>query len=253
MPGLTNWEYPDMIGDIFRVMFEPVPLLARQVNSTMTKLGLVENKYVSTHVRARYPQALLFKVVGNTKYDKDGGLDFEKEKVQEIIFPVAKNAVQCGHVLAPDLKMFFVSDQNQVTNYVISHQLTVHDINGKVSTIQPLGINRDKEPIHTEGNLNMTTSALDFYPVFEDLLIMGGSKCVAHGLGSFGSLGAGLGSNRCRAIHRNHHGKSLDCPNNHTLPHPVVINASEMIFGEQPGGLGKLVYDESKYVFPMKK
>lgn len=253
MPGLVNWEYPEMISDIFRVMFEPVPSLARQVNSTMTKLGLVENEFVSSHVRARYPQAKLLEILGSLSYDIGGGLDFEAKKVKWLLLPVVKNAVQCGHVLAPDLKIFFVSDDNQVTNYAISHQFTVHDINDKESTIQPLGINRDKEPIHTEGSHNMTSSALDFYPVFEDLLIMGGSKCVAHGLGSFGSLGAGLGSNRCRAIHRNHFGKPIDCPNERTFPHPVVINASEMMFGEQPGGIGKLVYDESKYVFPTKK
>ena len=29
-----------------------------------------------------------------------------------------------------------------------------------------------------------------FYSVFEDLLIMGGSRCVSRGMGSFGSFGS---------------------------------------------------------------
>ena len=250
MPDLSNWKYPDMIGDIFRVMFEPVPLLARQINSTMTRLGLVENEFVSTHVRARYPNSKLLKAHGSLNYDIAGGLDFEKKDVKKYLGSVVEAALECGHVLAPDLPIFFVSDHNKVTNHAISHNFNLHDVNGKVTSLKPLGIDREKEPFHMEGNTS--SSALDFYPIFEDLLIMGGSRCVAHGVGSFGSLGAGLGSNKCRAIHRNHRGLPLQCPNDHSLPKAVVINVTEMIFGEEPGGIGKLVYDESKYMIPIK-
>ncbi len=250
MPDLINWQYPEMIADIFRVMFEPVPLLAKQINATMSKLGLVENQFITAHVRARYPNSQLLKVHGSLDYDIGGGLNFENAMVKEYLVSVIKNALECGHVLAKDLKIFFISDHNQVTNYAISHHFTLHDINGIETVIQPVGVDRDKEPLHMEGN--MSTSALDFYPVFEDLLIMGGSLCVSHGVGSFGSLGAGLGSNRCRAIHRNHHGKVVECPNEYDKPKAVVINTTEMMFGEQPGGTGKLVYDESKYMVPKK-
>ena len=67
----------------------------------------------------------------------------------------------------------------------------------------------------------------DFYSIFEDLLIMGGSRCVAHGIGSFGSFGAGLAGNRCRAIHRIHSGGSLKCPNDRVDISPIVINATQ--------------------------
>lgn len=47
---------------------------------------------------------------------------------------------------------------------------------------------------------------------------MGGSKCVVHGIGSFGAFGAALASNRCRALHRDLYDRPLKCPNNHTEP-----------------------------------
>ena len=39
---------------------------------------------------------------------------------------------------------------------------------------------------------NVNKIADDHYPVIEDLLIMGGSNCVAYGIGSFGAFRAGL-------------------------------------------------------------
>ncbi len=245
MPDLVNWEYPDMIADIFRVMFEPVPILARRVNMTMTKLGLVENEFVSTHVRARYPTGTLFKLHGNLDYDKHGGLNFGDPGVKKYLLELMQNAIECGHILAPDLKIFFASDHNELTNYAISNDLKVFDANHNSTIVRALGVNRQKEPLHME--FNQSSSVLDFFPVFEDLLIMGGSRCVSHGVGSYGSLAAGLGGNLCRAIHRGHAGPIMKCPNEKDAPQAAVINASEMMFGEQPGGRGKLVYDESKY------
>lgn len=251
MPDLVNWDYPEMIGDIFRVMFEPVPLLARRVNMTMAKLGLVENEFVSTHVRARYPTAALLEMHGSLNYDKGGGLNFEDPQVKNYLTVISKNAIACSHILAPDLKVFFASDHNQATNYIISNEVEVFDIKDNGMRIKAVGINRDKEPVHTESN--QTSLISDFYPVFEDLLIMGGSRCVSHGVGSFGSLAAGLGGNKCRALHRNHSGKSIKCPNKKDVPKSAVIDASEMMFGEQPGGDGKLIYDAKKYHVPVEE
>ena len=78
--------------------------------------------------------------------------------------------------------------------------------------VRSVGIHRDKEPLHS--NVKHPGSHInDFFPLFEDLLIMGGSKCVAHGLGSFGSFGAGLIGNQCRTIHRRWDGRRIFCPN----------------------------------------
>ena len=55
VPVINQWQFVDLMGDIFRVMFEPVLALTQSINDTMTSLGLKENEYASVHVRARYP------------------------------------------------------------------------------------------------------------------------------------------------------------------------------------------------------
>lgn len=54
-------------------------------------------------------------------------------------------------------------------------------------TIDIVGVDRDSEPLHVDGGNSMIPS--DYFSGFEDLLIMGGSRCVSHGMGSFGSFG----------------------------------------------------------------
>ncbi len=251
MPGIYNWQHAEMIGDIFRVMFEPILPLAKRINATMSNLGLVENEFISVHVRIRYPTSKLRAIVGHLDFDKDGGLDFQNKAVKSYAVDIINNALECGHMLAPDLKkIFFVSDHNEATRFATTNEFTLgkrKNTVGNEVTLRPLGIDRNKEPLHMEGN--HSSNAIDFFPVFEDLLIMGGSRCVSHGIGSFGSFGAALSSgNKCRAIHRRFTGRKLECPNEISLQDPVVINATEMAFGEKPGGEGKLTYDVNQYV-----
>ena len=77
-------------------------------------------------------------------------------------------------------------------------------------------------------NINNTNVENTFYPLFEDLLIMEGGSCVAHGLGSFG---AGLNGNRCRAVHRKFTVAPIKCPNNDTNIEFGPITNNELIFG----------------------
>jgi len=55
MPLLKYWKFPEHFTHIFWIMFEPIPGLAQIINRTMSNLNLVEGKFVSAHVRARYP------------------------------------------------------------------------------------------------------------------------------------------------------------------------------------------------------
>ncbi len=177
MPYISGSQYPEMIEHIFRVMFEPIPVLARRINATMTKLGLVENDYVSTHARCRYPNRHLEHLTGSLDYDIIGGMKFEGN-VKIYLVNILNNALECGHKLAPDLKLFMITDHNDATNYVISNDI-VFDENGEKRVMRPVGIHRDEEVLHMEGN-HTTVKAESFYSVFEDLLIMGGSRCVRY-------------------------------------------------------------------------
>ena len=248
MPLISRWQYPEMIADIFRVMFEPVPILAKRINMTMSQLGLVENQYISVHVRARYPAGLIMKYFNphggrNQTFDKDGGLRFEGP-LKDWIGRIVDNAIRCGSLLAPDLnKIFFVSDHSEAMEYALSHDVAVGNKNGDNSNekiVRAIGPIRDHEPLHMDGNNHKNINAADFYSVFEDLLIMGGSRCVSHGIGSFGSFGAGLAGNRCRAEHRKFNAEPEKCPNDRAERKLIPVSSSDMLFGGAPGGVGKL-------------
>lgn len=243
-PSIGDWQYPDMIEHIFRVMFEPIPILGKQINATMTKLGLVENEFITAHVRTRYPNRHLEHLFGSLGYDINGGMKLVGG-IKTYVMNLISNALECGHMMSPDLKMLIVTDHNEATNYAISHDMKIN-LNNKEVVVRPVGVNRDEEPLHMEGN-HANSTASEFYSVFEDLLIMGGSRCVSHGIGSFGSFGAGLAGNRCDVIHRAHTGRRLQCPNDKSKIMPVSINAEELAFGEKSDGKGKLVFDEAKY------
>ncbi len=236
MPIINQWQYPDMMKDLFRAFFKPVPSLAKRVNETMTKLGLIENEYVSVHIRTRYP--VRFYGVQRDEVnlvDKQGKLPFEG-RVKDYLINILNNAVECGHLLAPDLPMFFTSDHNEVTKYATMTNFT---FNGEESsiTVKPVGIHHDKMPVHVGITEYQKYTHSDFYSVFEELLIMGGSRCVAHGMGSFGSFGAGLAGNTCRAVHRKHNGRPERCPNDRGIPKKMkILNDSYKPFKEESYG-----------------
>jgi len=214
MPLINQWMFPNLFGDIFRVMFEPVPALAELVNSTMTSLGLEDGNYVSVHVRSRYPVQRM----PQKNVDKNGGQLVLEGRTKGYLSHVSGNAIKCGMYLEPDLPIFFASDSNVVSEFALKHS-DFPDGKPKIVTVTRL-----EEPRHTDQDDGWPGSLpADFYSGFEDLLIMGGSKCVAHGVGSFGSFGAGLIGNRCRAIHRAYNGKPDPCPNDRTRNNTIPV------------------------------
>lgn len=221
MPIINQWQHPDMMQDVFRAFFKPVDALAQRVNTTMAQLGLVENEYVSVHVRARYPvRKYATKKKITNAIDKEGALEFEGH-IKDYLVDIIDNAIQCGHFLAPDLPIYFASDHNNVTNYVLSNTFTGKE-DGK--ELHPVGLNSDKMPVHVGIREFQGINHSDFFSVFEDLLILGGSRCVSHGIGSFGSFGAGLSGNKCRAVHRKFDGRSASCPNDRGESKKVKIH-----------------------------
>ena len=140
------------------------------------------------------------------------GGHFEWEgDVREYMIKLSDNAINCAHLLSPDLPVFFVSDSHHLSNFWNSTEIKKIGDNVDVPV---LAVNRSIEPPHIDRDDGWPGSKpYDFFTVFEDILIMGGSKCVAHGIGSFGSLGSALIGNKCRVIHRNPKGGSNMCPN----------------------------------------
>ncbi len=237
MPKLVNWLCPDMMGDMFRVMFQPVPALGQQINGTMARLGLVEKKYVTAHARTRYPCPIIQQhLPKGIDTDKEGGLELTgmlRKKVMNFMI----NSIHCVHLLQPDLPILFLSDDANVTK-----EASLGVKYDKNSEYHPLVIDRELKPKHFDMNTRKFKKVEEFYSVFEDLLILGGSKCVSHGIGGFGSLGAGLIGNSCRVIHRNPNGRRELCPNERGSIEPEKIDPKDMLFGDSVGGEGKIEY-----------
>ncbi len=272
MPTILTWQHVDLTGDIFRVMFEPVEALARHINATMTRLGLVENEYTSIHMRARYPTGKIQRIMGKIdteKYDKEGFGDFEgyDGKLKSYLLSLVSNAFHCDYLLknayqvAPfhnntntgmnmhtaiksNGPIYLSSDFNELMDHILTHGVIIPDDDKKnQNPIVPVSSQRDKAIMHFDAHGEK--GAEEYYSVMEDLLIMGGSLCVTHGIGSFGAFGAALAGNRCRAIHRPWHGNIEKCPNGRVMRKATNITKEHFMGEEIDGdGEGKLEYDE---------
>lgn len=257
-PGAHKWHHIDLMEHIFRVLFEPIDVIARNINQTMTSLGecaerichaytrrfiltchhcnlnnsslqlkgLIEGQYTSVHVRARYPVARLKRIFGKDPQHHDKGAKHPFEgKYKKYLLGVTTNSLKCGTQLDPESKVFFSSDSADLTKHVITeavdHEGKPFEYNGKV--YKPVGHEQREHIKHLGGSKQVDEE--DFYPLVEDLMILGGSKCVAYGIGSFGAFGAALSGNRCAMIHRDHKGSGVPCPNDRAKK--VMLNVTD--------------------------
>uniref|UniRef100_A0A7S3PZC1 Uncharacterized protein n=1 Tax=Chaetoceros debilis TaxID=122233 RepID=A0A7S3PZC1_9STRA len=245
MPSIGGWSHIELMGDIFRVMFEPVEEIARRVNTTMTKLGLEENKYTTVHIRARYPTVQVASMVGGAKdaeqHDKNGGAVKYEGTYKTHIGLIMKNAFECGRQLSQRNKAEVIvmsTDSNDVADDVFSNGIELKD----GSSLKPIVLQHTGEVLHLEGTKKKKKHE-EYYSIIEDLLVMSGSKCIAHDNGSFGAFAAAIGGrNRCRTEHRIWTGQTESCPNGRGDRTGVNILESDLLFNQIPGGEGKVEY-----------
>ncbi|GFH61044.1 hypothetical protein CTEN210_17520 [Chaetoceros tenuissimus] len=226
MPVASKWSHLDLMEHIFRVMFKPTPSIARNINATMARLNLIEDEYTSVHMRSRYPTPRMKQLVGKenlNNYDKGRYVASFDGKYKSYILDLTSNAFECGLSLDKKSPIFFVSDNIDLVDHVITNEITVNN-----TKVQALGVGQRSIIKHID-EFNSSSTEESYYPLFEYLLIMGGSKCVVHGIGSFGTFGAGLAGNRCRVLHQKYNGQSLKCPNNHTVPRYADVTNNEWL------------------------
>mmetsp|Transcript_63384 Transcript_63384/g.74194 ORF Transcript_63384/g.74194 Transcript_63384/m.74194 type:complete len:613 (-) Transcript_63384:424-2262(-) len=249
-PDSGGWTHVNLIGDIFRVMFQPVESLSRRVNTTMKILGLKEKEYTSVHVRARYPTTIIGNIAARQLNISFRELDIEKSirfegRMKDHLIAVTNNAFYCDSILNPlpantTPTIYICSDDNELVNHFVTHG--VH-ISGRQTPIIPVAHqNKTGKLLHLEKDAD-DHAHLHFFPLVEDLLIMGGGKCVTHGVGSFGAFGAGLIGNECRALHRPFNGRPEKCPNDRVDRWAVNITVNHLLVDEKIGGEGKLNFE----------
>ena len=243
MPNVNAWMHVPLMEHIFRTMFEPIEPIAKSINATMSRLGLVENQYTSVHVRAKYPADRMMNIIGDKMktFGHDIGhseMAFEG-RYKKFLTILGENALHCGMQLKPDNKLFLSTDSVDLTRHFIGKPVKLGETQTEYT---PLGIDSREEIRHLEyghkGGHEL--DHVELYPLIEDLLILGGSQCVAHGIGSFGAFGAGLAGDRCRAIHRSPvHGGAENCPNGRGNTVIKNITDEDLIFGEKVSELGE--------------
>jgi hypothetical protein len=138
MPTVNAWMHIPLTEHIFRAMFEPIAPIARRINTTMTRLGLVENEYTSVHVRARYPVDSLIHIIGDRgeafKHDKSNSEVKFEGRYRSYLTSVGENALRCGKLLKPDNKIFFSADSIDLTRHFVGKP--VHSEKNRLNTKQ---------------------------------------------------------------------------------------------------------------------
>lgn len=185
-------------------MFQPSPALAEQVETTMKSLQLMPLQYSSVHLRVKYPV---------NREIEEQTFTFKQHKSK--ITQWATNAVNCAAELHPNSTIYVSSDNNDTVGYLLEEShFAQHYIDATKHKKHPLVVKlvaRDysKENEHVAFSTNKEASG--FMDVFIDLMILGMGKCVAHGVGGYGRLGAALSGGECVMAHRNHRGKLNVC------------------------------------------
>jgi hypothetical protein len=156
-----DYEYVDFYHDMFRMMFQPAPGVAKFVEQKMKQSGLVPGEYVVAHYRAYW------------------GIKKEQSNPQWIKTR-AINAVNCASELLPGSQIYFASDS------ILAIDEAERYAQGKNASV--VRNPNQNEPLHLDyaSRGNRTYPVADYYDSFVDLWLMGNGRCVTHGVGGFG-------------------------------------------------------------------
>ncbi|KAL3801472.1 hypothetical protein HJC23_000910 [Cyclotella cryptica] len=175
------------------LLFTPSAELSDRFTTKMTELELFPSMYSSVHLRVKYPV---------------GGINehtFSFERYKSKIIGWANNAVNCAAELHPNATIYVTADNNDTVGYLLEDSpFAKHYRDATKNNRTPLIklVARDYSIENEHVAFSTNTEADGFMGVFEDIMIMGLGKCVSHGLGGFGRLGAALSGAVCAIAHR---------------------------------------------------
>eukprot|EP00797_Seminavis_robusta_P008279 Sro1583_g283920.1 n/a (281) ;mRNA; r:6787-7629 len=161
--------------DVFRHMwhwtFTPTPPIAQRIQEEFDYMGVTPGNYAAAHIRAVYAV---------------------KERSDDTIVRMTKHAMDCVSMLRPGGPFFVASDTDKA--------ITVAKAYGRIKNVTVVASsnhnhNNRKDPLHLD-MYNTTDPSImpeDFYDAFVDLYLLGSTRCIAHGQGSFGHWGYLLG------------------------------------------------------------
>lgn len=182
--GNHSTTFRELYHDMFRVLFEPSPPVAKEVDAAMARLKLMPGEYVGAHLRALYART---------------ERPYNESRVMGI------NAIHCASQLRPGGPVYFATDSidafNAVREYAKNHSYNV------------VGLTHHDNPFHLDKASNWTTrKPSEYYPAFIDLYMLGQSRCLTHSNGGYGTMGLYMGFNSSCEL-RHLHGRQVHiCP-----------------------------------------
>jgi hypothetical protein len=194
---LNEADFDKVYAAAWTCLFQPSRPVQALIEDTMTELGLNDGNFVSLHVRSMYY--------------KD-----QSQKWSSI-----ENAVNCAAQLGTK------ADENRLPSiYVASDSLVATQTAVEYGTsalgrrVVACAKNSSDVPLHLDRGSNFLSSSTDeanwmdfpgtaYYAVFVDLYLLSRARCVAYGVGSYGSWASLIGSSNnnnhsvCSINHRN--------------------------------------------------
>jgi hypothetical protein len=155
--------FDEIYHDVWSILFEPAPPVAKLIEEYMTNLGLVKNQYVSLHIRSMYTS------------DSSNNMG------------MVQNGVNCASQIMPGAPIYVASDSRNASVAAVQYG---KQVGGRVVTRLS-----EKDPLHIDRGINFLTpgstewkdhQASDFYDIFVDLYLLAGGKCTAFNIGGYG-------------------------------------------------------------------
>mmetsp|Transcript_22196 Transcript_22196/g.32767 ORF Transcript_22196/g.32767 Transcript_22196/m.32767 type:complete len:453 (+) Transcript_22196:119-1477(+) len=164
--NITDSTYDQVFHDLFRLVFDPHPSIAKILREELAVSGLTPGHYAVAHYRAFYARA---------------------SRKPERIMKMTLNAINCASQLRPGGPIYFASDS--LLALATAREYAKNNLYSVV-TIE------NQEPLHLDkaGNWSERKPS-DFYSIFVDLYLMAMGRCLTFGQGGFGRFGLLLGYN----------------------------------------------------------
>lgn len=156
-------DYQRIFRDLWHTLFEPSPPVGKLIAGHMESANLVPGKFSAAHYRAFY------------------GNEHAKENSEDELKIKAENALNCASKLDPGDPIYFASDSHFAVG-VASNM-------GRTTSRKIITFDNEKEALHLDKRDQWTSgNVADFYTIFVDLLVMAEARCMAHGLGGYGTF-----------------------------------------------------------------
>ncbi|CAB9509157.1 unknown protein [Seminavis robusta] len=172
-------EWLGMFRHMWHWAFTPAPPIAQRVKDNFDRLGIVPGEYAAAHIRAVYAV---------------------KERSEKEMTQMTHHAMNCISMLRPGGPFFVASDTAFAVKTAIEYGRSKN-----VTVWHNQQWSLPEQPLHLDMYDAKDPSLVpeDFYDAFVDLYLLGSTRCVAHGQGSFGHWGYLLGYNStCEIRHR---------------------------------------------------